>query len=218
MRIPNSLTSLANQGIIEEVVRPLMSGKEAEVFLVRSGNELRVAKVYKEAHKRSFKNRAEYTEGRKVRNSRDQRAIGKRTSHGKAQDEAAWRSSEVDIIYRLRDAGVRVPTPYHFIDGVLIMELITDAEGSPAPRLAEVSLEPEEAAQVFDRLLAEVIRMLCAGDRSRRSIRLQCAHGSGRAGGHRFPAIRGRIEQSERAQAVVTRRRQSPAISFALRA
>jgi len=163
MRIPNSLTSLANQGIIEEVVRPLMSGKEAEVFLVRSGNELRVAKVYKEAHKRSFKNRAEYTEGRKVRNSRDQRAIGKRTSHGKAQDEAAWRSSEVDVIYRLRDAGVRVPTPYHYIDGVLIMELITDAEGSPAPRLAEVSLEPEEAAQVFDRLLAVAIRMLCAG-------------------------------------------------------
>ncbi len=163
MRIPNSLTSLANQGIIEEVVRPLMSGKEAEVFLVRSDGELRVAKVYKEAHKRSFKNRAEYTEGRKVRNSRDQRAIGKRTSHGKAQDEAAWRSSEVDIIYRLRDAGVRVPTPFHYIDGVLIMELITDTEGSPAPRLAEVSLDAEEAVKVFDRLLAEAIRMLCAG-------------------------------------------------------
>lgn len=163
MRIPNSLTSLADQGIIEEVVRPLMSGKEAEVFLVRSNGELRVAKVYKEAQMRSFKNRAEYTEGRKVRNSRDQRAINKRSSHGRAQDEAAWRSTEVDMIYRLRAAGVRVPTPFHFIDSVLIMELVTDAEGFPAPRLAEVSLEPYEALRIFDRLLAEVIRMLCAG-------------------------------------------------------
>src|SRR5215207_2401030 len=126
MRIPNSLASLADQGIIEEVVRPLMSGKEAEVFLVRSGGELRVAKVFKEAQNRTFKNRAEYTEGRKVRNSRDQRAMGKNTRHGKAQIEAAWRTTEVDMIYRLRNAGVRVPTPYHFIDGVLVMEMISD--------------------------------------------------------------------------------------------
>jgi RIO kinase 1 len=163
MRIPNSLISLADQGIIDEVVRPLMSGKEAEVFLVRSGGQLRVAKVYKEAQNRSFKNRAEYTEGRKVRNTRDQRAINKRSRHGRDQDEAAWRSTEVDMIYRLRDAGVRVPTPHHFIDGVLIMELITDEVGDPAPRLAEVSLSAEEAVRVFDRLLAEAVRMLCAG-------------------------------------------------------
>jgi RIO kinase 1 len=163
MRIPNSLISLADQGIIDEVVRPLMSGKEAEVFLVRSGGKLRVAKVYKEAQNRTFKNRAEYTEGRKVRNTRDQRAINKRSRHGRDQDEAAWRSTEVDMIYRLRDAGVRVPTPHHFIDGVLIMELITDELGDPAPRLAEVSLSPEEAVRVFDRLLAEAVRMLCAG-------------------------------------------------------
>ena len=163
MRIPKSLESLAEQGILEEVVRPLMSGKEAEVFLVRSGGELRVAKVYKEAQNRTFKNRAEYTEGRKVRNSRDQRAMDKRSRHGRAQDEAAWRSTEVDMIYRLRDAGVRVPTPYHFIDGVLIMELITDFHGNPAPRLAEVSLTREEAIRVFDHLLVEAIRMLCAG-------------------------------------------------------
>src|SRR5687768_1097712 len=163
MRIPNSLISLADEGIIEEVVRPLMSGKEAEVFLVRSGGELRVAKVYKEAQNRTFKNRAEYTEGRKVRNTRDQRAINKRSRHGRDQDEAAWRSTEVDMIYRLRDAGVRVPTPHHFIDGVLIMELITDEVGDPAPRLAEVSLSAEEAVRVFDRLLAEAVRMLCAG-------------------------------------------------------
>jgi RIO kinase 1 len=163
MRIPDSLVSLANQGIIEEVVRPLMSGKEAEVFLVVSSGELRVAKVYKEAQNRSFKNRAEYTEGRKVRNSRDQRAIEKRSRHGRAKDEAAWRSTEVDMIYRLRDAGVRVPTPHHFVDGVLIMELVIDADGNPAPRLGEVRLELEEATAIFDQLLAEVVRMLCAG-------------------------------------------------------
>lgn len=163
MRIPSTLTSLADEGIIEEVVRPLMSGKEAEVFLVRAGGELRVAKVYKEAQNRSFKNRAEYTEGRQVRNSRDQRAMNKRSRHGRAQDEASWRSTEVDMMYRLRDAGVRVPTPYHFIDGVLVMEMVTDADGSPAPRLAEVRLDRDQASRVFDHLLTEVIRMLSAG-------------------------------------------------------
>jgi RIO kinase 1 len=163
MRIPERLVSLADQGIIDEVVRPLMSGKEAEVFLIASGGELRVAKVYKDAQNRTFKNRATYTEGRKVRNSRDQRAIDKRSRHGRAQDEAAWRSTEVDMIYRLRDAGVRVPTPHHFIDGVLIMELITDADGNPAPRLGEVRFSPDEASRIFDQLLTEVVRMLCAG-------------------------------------------------------
>ena len=163
MRIPSNLTSLIDEGLIQEVVRPLMSGKEAEVFLIWAGGELRVAKVYKEAQNRTFKNRAEYTEGRKVRNSRDQRAIDKRSRHGRAQDEAAWRSTEVDMIYRLRDAGVRVPTPHHAIDGILMMEMVADADGNPAPRLAEVSLDPAQARWVFDRLLAEVVRMLCAG-------------------------------------------------------
>jgi RIO kinase 1 len=163
MRIHSSLTSLVEEGIIDEVVGPLMSGKEAEVFLVRAGGELRVAKVYKEAQNRTFKNRAEYTEGRKVRNSRDQRAIKKGTRHGRAQDEAAWRSTEVDMIYRLHSAGVRVPIPHHFIDGVLVMEMVADADGGPAPRLAEVSLDRGQAMAVFERLLGETVRMLCAG-------------------------------------------------------
>ena len=163
MRIPSSLTSLVDEGVVEEVVRPLLSGKEAEVFLVVAGGELRVAKVYKEAHDRTFKNRASYTEGRKVRNSRDQRAMAKRSRYGRAQDEASWRSTEVDMIYRLHAAGVRVPTPYNFIDGVLVMEMIADAHGNPAPRLAEVSLDQDQARWVFERLLAEVVRMLCAG-------------------------------------------------------
>ena len=163
MRIPDSLTPLVDEGIIEEVVRPLMSGKEAQVFLVRSGGELRVAKVYKQAQDRTFKHRAQYTEGRTVRNSRDQRAMNKRTRHGRAQDETAWRSAEVDMIYRLRDAGVRVPVPHHYFDGVLIMELVTDAEGNPAPRLGDVRLAHDAVKKIFEHLLSEVVRMLSAG-------------------------------------------------------
>jgi RIO kinase 1 len=163
MRIPDCLASLSEYGIIEEVLRPLMSGKEAQIYLVISGGEQRVAKVYKEAQNRTFKNRAEYTEGRKVRNSRDQRAMGKGTRHGRAQEEAAWRATEVEMIYRLRDAGVRVPVPYHFIDSVLIMEMVADTDGNPAPRLGDLDLAPAEAQVIFERLLAEVVRMLSAG-------------------------------------------------------
>lgn len=163
MRIPDALASLVDYGIIDEVVRPLMSGKEAQLYLVRSGGEARVAKVYKEADTRSFKNRADYVEGRKVRNSRDQRAIGKASRHGRARVEAAWRSTEVDTIYRLHEAGVRVPHPYNFIDGVLVMEMICDEHGEPAPRLGDVTFDSDGARSVFDHLLAEVVRMLAAG-------------------------------------------------------
>lgn len=162
MRIPDSLESLVSEGIITEVVRPLMSGKEAQVYLVESGGELRVAKIYKDAIHRSFKHRAEYTEGRGVRSSRDARAIQKRSKYGRAMDEEAWRSAEVDVIYRLRSAGVRVPEPFQFVDGVLIMELVKDAYGDPAPRLGDVELGPTEARRVFDLLLRETVRMLCA--------------------------------------------------------
>jgi len=163
MRIPESLVTLHDQGIITEVHRPLMSGKEAQIYLVTSADTLCVAKVYKEAQNRSFKHRTTYTEGRKVRNSRDQRAMAKRTKHGREQEEAAWRSTEVDVIYRLHAGGVRVPKPHHFIDGVLVMELITDAEGNPAPRLGDISFEPEAASAIYQRLIREVVRMLCVG-------------------------------------------------------
>jgi RIO kinase 1 len=163
MRMPETLSSLVDEGIIEEVLRPLMSGKEAQIYLVVAGGKQCVAKIYKEAQNRTFKHRADYTEGRKVRNSRDQRAIDKRSKHGRGQDEAAWRSTEVDMIYRLQAAGVRVPAPYHFLDGVLVMELVTDANGEPAPRLGEVDFTPEEATRVHELLLREVVRMLCAG-------------------------------------------------------
>ena len=145
MRVPESLVPLLDYGVLDDVVRPLMSGKEAHVYLVVSGGRYAVAKIYKDAQNRSFKHRAEYTEGRKVRNSRDQRAMANRSKHGREKDEAAWRSTEVDMIHRLHAAGVRVPVPYHFIEGVLLMELVTDADGSPAPRLGDLPFDAASA-------------------------------------------------------------------------
>ncbi|MBK7586380.1 MAG: hypothetical protein IPI67_40105 [Myxococcales bacterium] len=163
MRVPDSLVALLDYGVLDDVVRPLMSGKEAQVYLVVSGGRYAVAKVYKDAQDRSFKHRAEYTEGRKVRNSRDQRAIANRSKHGRAKDESAWRSTEVDMIHRLHAAGVRVPVPYHFIEGVLLMELVTDAQGIPAPRLGDLSFDAVAARAIYDRLVRAAVQMLCAG-------------------------------------------------------
>ncbi|GMV15622.1 MAG: hypothetical protein AMXMBFR56_38460 [Polyangiaceae bacterium] len=163
MRMPDSLAALFDYGVIDDVVRPLMSGKEAQVYLVVAGGRYAVTKIYKDAHHRSFKQRAAYTEGRGVRNSRDQRAIANRSRHGREKDEAAWRSTEVDMIHRLHAAGVRVPVPYHFIEGVLLMELVTDAEGRPAPRLGDLSFDAVSARAMYDRLIRAAVQMLCAG-------------------------------------------------------
>ncbi|MEJ7731333.1 MAG: PA4780 family RIO1-like protein kinase, partial [Polyangiaceae bacterium] len=163
MQTPEALASLVDEGIIDRVVRPLMSGKEAQVFLVESHGELRVAKVYKDAINRSFKNRAMYTEGRKTRNSRDQRAVDKRSKHGRSQDEDAWKFTEVDMIHRLHAGGVRVPIPHAFIDGVLVMECVVDPEGNPAPRLGDVAFDAEGAQAIYDLVIREVVRMLAVG-------------------------------------------------------
>ena len=163
VQVPDALAPLFDDGIIDRVVRPLMSGKEAQVFLVESHGQLRVAKVYKNANHRSFKNRADYTEGRKTRNSRDQRAVDKRSKHGRAEEEEAWKSAEVDIIHRLHVGGVRVPIPYAFVEGVLVMECVVDPEGNPAPRLGDLQYTPESAKVMFDRILREVVRMLAVG-------------------------------------------------------
>lgn len=163
MRIPDRLAPLLDMGLIEEVHRPLMSGKEADVYLVTSEGQLRVAKIYKEASNRSFKHRADYTEGRKVKNTRTQRAMDKRSRFGRAQIEAAWQSAEVDAIRKLFEADVRVPEPHHFVDGVLVMELITGPDGGPAPRLVDLHLTPEEAEDLFQRLLKDIVKMLLAG-------------------------------------------------------
>jgi RIO kinase 1 len=150
-------------GTIEEVLRPLMSGKEAAVFLVRSEGELRVAKVYKDAHHRSFRQRSQYSEGRTVRNSRQRRAMAKGSRYGKALLEQAWQNAEVDALYRLHHAGVRVPTPYEFSDDVLVMELITGIDGEPAPRLFDIVPTRTEALSIHKHLVRQVVRMLCAG-------------------------------------------------------
>ncbi len=163
MRVPESLISLVEQGIIEEVVRPLMSGKEAQVYLVLSKGEHYVAKIYKDAQNRTFKHRSDYTEGRRVRNTRDQRAMKKRSAYGRAKNEEGLRDVEADVIYRLRDAGVRVPEPRAYVDNVLVMELVTDRQGNPAQRLADLTLEKKDAREIFDGLIAEVHKMLCAG-------------------------------------------------------
>jgi RIO kinase 1 len=163
MRIPERLQPLIEDGLADAVVRQLMSGKEAMVFIVRCGDELRCAKVYKEASKRSFRQAVDYTEGRKTKNSRKARAMEKGTRYGRKVQEEAWQSAEVDALYRLAAAGVRVPTPYNFHEGVLLMELVTDAEGDPAPRLNDLDFTEDEACTHHRSLMAQVVRMLCAG-------------------------------------------------------
>ena len=140
-----------------------MSGKEAMVYVVRCGDDTRCAKIYKEATQRSFRQAVDYTENRKVKNSRQARAMAKGTKFGRQAQEAAWQSAEVDALYRLAGAGVRVPQPYNFYEGVLLMELVTDAHGDAAPRLNDVAFTPEQALQHHRTLLGEVVRMLCAG-------------------------------------------------------
>ena len=154
---------MLDDGIIDEVVRQLKSGKEASVYVVRSGAEIRCAKVYKDLAQRSFQQRAQYQEGRKVRGSRDARAMSKSTRYGRKQQETAWKNTEVDALYQLVSAGVRVPQPYGFFNGVLLMELVTDAEGRSAPRLGEVALSPELAVEYHRFLIAHIVRMLCSG-------------------------------------------------------
>jgi RIO kinase 1 len=163
MKTPKRLQPLVENGLVDEVISQLMSGKEAQVYIVRCGEEIRCAKVYKEAQQRSFKNAVQYQEGRTVRNSRRARAMAKRTSFGQKEQEEAWLSAEVDALYQLARAGVRVPEPYCFTDGVLLMELVTDSEGYAAPRLNDVVLPREQALAYHADLMREIVRMLCAG-------------------------------------------------------
>ncbi len=163
MKAPPRLQSLVEEGLIDTVVRQLMSGKEAMVFVVRAGENTLCAKIYKEATHRSFRQAVDYTENRKVKNSRSARAMAKGSRFGRQEQEAAWQSAEVDALYRLAAAGVRVPQPFNFHDGVLLMELVTDAHGDAAPRLNDVAFTPAQAQQHHTTLIAEVVRMLCAG-------------------------------------------------------
>jgi RIO kinase 1 len=163
MRTPEPLQALLDDGIIDEVVRQLKSGKEASVYVVRCGTEVRCAKVYKNMAQRSFQQRSQYQEGRKVRGSRQMRAMAKSTRYGRKEQEEAWKNAEVDALYRLVSVGVRVPQPHGFFNGVLLMEMVTDADGDSAPRLGEIELSMKQALEFHSFLINQVVRMLCSG-------------------------------------------------------
>jgi len=163
LKTPKRILPLIEDGLVDEVLRPLMSGKEATVYVVRCGDDIRCAKVYKDVAVRSFKQAVQYQEGRKVRNSRRQRAMDKGSKFGRDQQEVLWQNAEVDALYRLRDKGVRVPEPYGCFDGVLLMELITRDDGEVAPRLNDITVSAEQALVDHATMMSYVVRMLCAG-------------------------------------------------------
>ncbi len=163
MKTPKRIAPLIEDGLVDEVLRPLMSGKEAIVYLVRCGDNIRCAKVYKDVVARSFKKAAQYQEGRKVRNTRRQRAMEKRSRFGREEQEKLWQTAEVDALYKLHDAGVRVPKAYGCFDGVLLMELITDAQGEVAPRLNDILIPAEQAIEDHSTMMHAILRMLCVG-------------------------------------------------------
>lgn len=163
MKTPKGLQPLIDDGVIDAVLRPLKSGKEASVYVVQSGDDVLCAKVYKDMAQRSFQSRTVYQEGRKLRGSRQARAVGRATKFGRREQETAWKNAEVDALYQLADAGVRVPRPRGFFNGVLLMELVTDADGFSAARLGEVELTAEQARAYHATLMRDVVRMLCEG-------------------------------------------------------
>jgi RIO kinase 1 len=163
MKIPKCFDTLVLNGFVDDVVRQLMSGKEADVYVVLSHGEIRCAKVYKEAEKRSFSQQAQYQEGRKTRNSRQARAMGKNTRFGRKEQEGAWQTTEVETLSRLADAGVRVPKMFNYTDGILLMELVVDEHGNPAPRLNDLRLTAEQARDFHRTIINQIVLMLCAG-------------------------------------------------------
>jgi len=163
LKIPKRLQPLVDDGIIDEVLSRLMSGKEADIFIVRCGDTVRCAKVYKDAVKRSFKKAAQYQEGRRVRSGRQARAMGKRSNYGRQQQEEIWQNAEIDALSRLAKAGVRVPETFGCIDGVLLMELVSDDAGDVAPQLGEVSMSEEQAIEDHAVMMHYIMLMLCEG-------------------------------------------------------
>ena len=163
MKIPQRIQPLIDDGLVDEVIRSIMSGKEATLYVVRCGASIKCAKVYKEANKRSFKKAAQYQEGRKVRNTRRARAMEKKSKYGRQQQEETWQNAELDSLRKVNDSGVRVPETFGCFDGVLLMELITDSENQVAPRLGDVSMSNREALLGHSILMEFIVRMLCAG-------------------------------------------------------
>ena len=163
MKTPKRIEPLVEDGLVDKVMRQLMSGKEATVYVVQCGDEIRCAKVYKEANQRGFHQAVHYTEGRKTKNSRQTRAMEKGSRYGRKEQESAWQRAEVDALYKLAAAGVRVPRPYGFYEGVLLMELVADENGAAAPRLNDLELTEQQAREFHATLIRQVVLMLCAG-------------------------------------------------------
>jgi RIO kinase 1 len=163
MKTPKRIEPLLEDGLVDQVLRQLKSGKEATVYVVQCGNEIRCAKVYKEANQRGFHQAVHYTEGRRTKNSRQARAMEKGSRYGRKEQEAAWQHAEVDALYKLAAAGVRVPKPHNFYEGVLLMELVSDENGQPAPRLNDLELSEDQAREFHAFLIRQVVLMLCAG-------------------------------------------------------
>lgn len=163
MKIPVRLEPLVEEGLVDSVICQLMSGKEAMIYMVISRGDIRCAKVYKDSNKRNFHQRSNYTEGRKVKNSRRARAMERGSHYGRNMREEAWQSTEVEMLCRLERIGIRVPKFYNFFAGVLLMELITDSEGNAAPRLNELMLTPKQARTYHRILLDQIVQMLCVG-------------------------------------------------------
>ena len=163
MRVPTGLQALVDEGMVDHVLGQLQSGKEAFVYVVECGDEVRCAKVYKDSDRRSFRTATDYREGRRSRGSRDARAAGRRSRHGREVQESQWKNAEVEALYKLADAGVRVPVPHGVHDGVLLMELVCDESGEPAPRIGEIDITRAQALLWHDFMIRQIVRMLCAG-------------------------------------------------------
>ena len=163
MKTPECFENLVRNGLVDEVVLRLMSGKEADVYVVQSKGEICCAKVYKDASKRSFSQLAQYQEGRKGRNSRQARAMQKNSKFGRKETEDAWKNAEVDALRTLAEAGVRVPQVYDYADGILLMEFVVDADGAAAPRLNDLRLTAVKAREYHRELIREIVLMLCVG-------------------------------------------------------
>jgi RIO kinase 1 len=163
MKVPAGLAPLIDDGIIDEVVRSLKSGKEATVYLVRAGGALCCAKVYRDMGQRSFQKRSRYQEGRKVRGSRERRAMEKSTRYGRKEQEEHWKNAEVDALFQFSSLGLRVPKPHGYFYDVLLMALVTDADGDPAPRLGDVTLSAELAREYHEILIRQIAGMLSVG-------------------------------------------------------
>ena len=163
MKTPDRLIPLVDADLITNVLGRLQSGKEADVYLVQAGDDVVCAKVYKDANHRSFKQKTQYTEGRKSRDSRQARAMGKKSKFGRQEQESEWQNTEVETLYLLAAAGVAVPKPLMFYEGVLLLEMITDSDGNPAPRLNDVELTADQARAYFKIVVQQAVIMLCAG-------------------------------------------------------